>query len=112
MNWFFIGLASLAVLGAMWFALSRLALKGEVVDLRGRSEVPIVLTERGFEPAHIQISLGTKVTFTTTRPKQFWPASNAHPTHELYPEFDPKEPIESRQSWSFVFTKPGTWGYH
>lgn len=81
-------------------------------DLRGRSEVHIVLTEEGFEPPYARISLGTTVIFTTTRPHAFWPASNPHPQHTLYPELDPKEPIPANGSWTFVMRKPGLWGYH
>jgi plastocyanin len=74
--------------------------------------VGIVLTEEGFEPREIHITKGTKVTFTTTRQNQFWPASNLHPSHEIYPEFDPKYPLEPTESWSFVFDKPGVWRFH
>ena len=36
----------------------------------------------------------------------FWPASNVHPTHLLYPGFDAKKPILDGGSYSFTFTKP------
>ena len=42
----------------------------------------------------------------------FWPASNIHPTHQIYPEFDSKAPIESGDSWAFTFDRPGFWRYH
>jgi plastocyanin len=83
-----------------------------IVDLRNRSEVSVVLTDSGFVPSRFEITKGTRVTFTTTREHQFWPASNPHPSHDIYPEFDPKQPIDSGSSWSFVFDKPGEWGFH
>lgn len=72
----------------------------------------VELKEDGFSPKEITIQAGDTVRFVTTRGKPFWPASNLHPTHEIYPEFDPKEPVNPGQSWSFRFDKAGTWQYH
>lgn len=83
-----------------------------VTDLRGQTHVSVVLSDVGFEPSYVRVSRGARVTFTTTRPDPFWPASNPHPTHVIYPAFDPKAPIASSSTWSFVFDKIGTWGYH
>lgn len=83
-----------------------------VVDLRGEKHVSIVLKEEGFEPRDIRVSRGTRVTFSTTRQNKFWPASNAHPAHDVYPEFDPLKSLEPGESWSFTFEKAGVWGFH
>lgn len=72
----------------------------------------IELTENGFAPSEISISLGETVVFTNRTDKPFWPASDLHPTHGIYPEFDPGEPIPSGQSWSFKFSKAETWSFH
>ncbi len=72
----------------------------------------IVLSEKGFTPKEITIRQGDTVRFKTTRGKPFWPASNLHPSHLLYSEFDPKEPVEPDSSWSFRFDKKGVWGFH
>jgi len=72
----------------------------------------INLTETGFAPNTITIAKGDIVVFTTRRGKPFWPASDLHPTHEIYSEFDPKEPIEPNASWSFRFENTGEWKYH
>ena len=47
-----------------------------------------------------------------TKSSFVWPASDLHPTHSLYSEFDPGEPFESGKAWAFTFDKPGQWGYH
>lgn len=70
------------------------------------------LTEEGFSPSEITINKGDTIVFTTTRNKPFWPASNIHPTHGIYPQFDPKQPIEADKDWSFTFDKVGSWKYH
>jgi len=81
------------------------------------AEVPegaivITLTEDGFVPDEVTISAGDTIAFVTTAGKLFWPASNLHPSHALYPEFDPKMPIQSDEVWSFTFTRPGAWKFH
>ncbi len=72
----------------------------------------VELRENGFYPKELTIAKGDIVQFTTTRDKPFWPASNLHPTHTIYSEFDPREPIEPGRSWSFRFDRVGRWQYH
>ncbi len=74
----------------------------------------IVVTGKsdGFYPSEIAIKKGTRVVWVNESGRPFWPASNLHPTHELYPEFDPKEPVPDGQAWSFTFKKIGDWPYH
>ncbi|HEV8601132.1 MAG TPA: hypothetical protein VGQ87_00855 [Patescibacteria group bacterium] len=66
----------------------------------------------GFVPAEITVKKGRRVVFVNDTTTYNWPASNLHPTHEIYPEFDPKQPIDSGKAWAFVFDKVGEWGYH
>lgn len=82
------------------------------VDMRGHSSVSIVLTDAGFRPERVVVDAGTTLVFTTSRDKPFWPASNSHPSHSLYPEFDSVEPIAVDAEWSFVIDKKGVWGFH
>lgn len=72
----------------------------------------IQMNEDGFFPHDVHIKVGEAVRFENTGLEWHWPASNLHPTHELYPEFDPREPIAPQESWAFVFTKKGGWMYH
>ena len=81
-------------------------------DWTGKSEVNIKLTAKGFVPKIVYITKGTKVTFSTVLDESFWPASNVHPFHTVYPEFDSRTPIPSGSTWSFVFDKDGRWTYH
>ena len=71
-----------------------------------------LLNEQGFSPAEITIHRGDTVTFKTALKEDFWPASDLHPTHRLYPEFDPLQPIDATYSWTFQFLKVGAWKYH
>jgi len=72
----------------------------------------ITLTDTGFVPADITITLGETVTFRSETGDPFWPASNLHPSHAIYSDFDPREPVQPSAAWSFTFTKAGAWQYH
>ena len=74
----------------------------------------IVLTKEGYEPSEITISVGDEIEFSadSSYGNLHWPASNVHPSHDIYPEFDPLKPIEAGASWSFVFSQEGEWRFH
>ncbi len=72
----------------------------------------IKMTSGSFDPKNIQIEKGDTVTFVNQDQVDRWPASNIHPTHQIYPEFDPKKPIHKGNSWEFQFDKAGIFRFH
>ena len=60
----------------------------------------------------MEISVGQEVRFVNDAEIPFWPASNIHPTHEIYRDFDPKRPVLPGEAWDFTFERPGFWRYH
>lgn len=72
----------------------------------------IELRQDGFHPSKLVITEGDTVVFKTNRGEPFWPASNVHPTHTAFPDFDPREPVAPDASWSFTFEKAGTYLFH
>ena len=72
----------------------------------------VVLHSEGFSPEYLTVKKGDVVVFSTTREYAYWPASDHHPTHNLYRDFDPKGPVQSDAEWSFQFTEPGEWHFH
>jgi plastocyanin len=72
----------------------------------------VTLTAEGFSPSDLTIYKGDFVEFKTDGTDLFWPASDPHPIHDNYSGFDPKEPIEAGESYTFRFTKTGEWHYH
>lgn len=76
------------------------------------SDVTIEISADGYKPKEVKIKKGTKVIFKNLGQDLHWPASNIHPTHTIYPEFDPQKPIKKGESWEFVFEKNGVWRYH
>ncbi len=85
------------------------------------ADVTIFVSHEGFEPREITIKRGQVVAFTNKEPDTctafdntcyFWPASDPHPTHEFYSDFDPREALAPGETWYFDFKKKGTWGFH
>lgn len=72
----------------------------------------IVLREDGFHPRTLTVSVGEEITFKNASEKYFWPASDFHPTHALYPSFDALEPLAPGASYTYTFTEAGTYPFH
>ncbi len=77
-----------------------------------KQPVIILMKKDSFEPTQIQVKKGTEVVFKNEDSTARWPASNLHPTHGIYPQFDPRVPIEQGGQWSFVFDQTGSWKFH
>lgn len=86
--------------------------KGLIIGKPAGSSYSILFKDDGFYPAELTIQQGDIIVFTTKTGRHFWPASDLHPTHSIYPKFDPQEPIEASKSWSFKFDKVGEWRFH
>lgn len=76
------------------------------------SKASVEYTSQGFVPSSVTIKAGGTVTWTNKDTDPFWVASNPHPTHTDYPGFDALKNIPTNGTYSFTFTKSGTWGYH
>ena len=76
------------------------------------SKVSVEYTDSGFTPKSVTVKVGETVTFVNKSKKGMWVASAVHPTHQEYPEFDQKTSVKNGESYSFTFTKPGSWKYH
>lgn len=100
------------LVGALiWFTRKEGIVSG-VCSSRDGERTTIVMKNDRYEPQDIRIVRCTKVVFKNEAKEVRWPASNIHPTHGIYPEFDPQQGIEPGNEWSFVFDKVGNWKYH
>lgn len=79
---------------------------------QGEPDVTIVRTNSGYEPSEITIKKGDIVAWTNESSEFHWPASDLHPTHGIYPEFDPLKPIAPGDVWKFKFDEVGVWKFH
>ena len=89
-------------------------------------EVVVTYTDFGFSPREVTVAKDGTATFQNQSSRDMWPASAVHPTHMAYPGsdiekcgtaeeprlFDACGPVAPGESWSFVFTEQGSWGYH
>lgn len=108
-TWVGIAVGGVAILVVSTYLIS--GMKKNAVDMRGEKEIHVILTDKGWEPSRVIISEGSLVVFSTVRPFPYWPASNDHPQHGIYPDFDSKVPILASSTWSFT-PKKGVWGFH
>ncbi len=86
----------------------------------------VVYTNSGYSPSIIVIKAGDTVTFKNDSSDGMWTTSGIHPSHTVYSgtslqqhcpdisntSFDECQNSKPGESWSFTFTKKGTWGYH
>ncbi|KND48242.1 MAG: hypothetical protein AB199_04410 [Parcubacteria bacterium C7867-004] len=107
----FILVGIVAIIGAGAFLLLNPE-KSKSLPVGSTDGTVVTLTADGFSPSEITIPVGGTITFRSTTGKLFWPASDLHPSHLLYADFDPKKPVEPEASWSFTFTKAGMWRFH
>ncbi len=72
----------------------------------------VTITDKGFEPATIQIEKGQQVSWVNQDQNLHRVASDPHPTHEGLVGFDSGEPLANGDSFSFTFENSGTYTYH
>jgi plastocyanin len=65
-----------------------------------------------FSPASVNLKVGDFVIFKNNSKNLLWPASDPHPAHSGYPDFDSKQAIQAGGKWQFQFKKSGEWKYH
>lgn len=81
-------------------------------EVVGDAAVTIVRTNDGYTPKDVTINKGDIVSFVNESDEYHWPASDLHPTHGVYPEFDPLRPVAPGEEWKFKFDQVGVWKYH
>lgn len=86
--------------------------KNRPPEPEGEVTAEVRMKENAYEPAEVTVKAGQAVKFVNASNSNRWPASNIHPTHELYPEFDPRRELKPGESWTFTFQKSGVWRMH
>lgn len=72
----------------------------------------VTYLDSGFAPKSITVKVGTTVIWKNTGNKTMRVASAVHPTHQELPGFDQLQTVGNGGSYSYTFTKAGTWKYH
>jgi plastocyanin len=76
------------------------------------SNLTVTYDGSSFTPAILTIQKGQTVTFMNSSDESMWVASDPHPTHINYPQFDAKKDYKPGESYTFTFDRVGSWGYH
>jgi plastocyanin len=104
-TWYRLGFAAL---------LAILIAAGQFQVARGHlgDTYTVEMTANGFVPSQLQVLAGDSLAFENSDQSDHWPASDVHPTHQLYPDLDAQRPIAPGESWTFALFRPGVWGFH
>lgn len=106
-----IGFIAVLMLASAAYYVGRDAVREEAQPKT--AAVVVTMTDEGFSPAEFTIRKGERVDFVNgSATNSYWPASDLHPTHEIYSAFDPQKPIGPGETWSFVFEEVGRWKMH
>jgi plastocyanin len=72
----------------------------------------VTYTNEGYRPSLLEIPLGSTVTFVNSSDIPMWTASDPHPVHGDYSEFDASYDYLKGEVYTFQFTKAGTFSFH
>jgi plastocyanin len=131
-----IAVVLVVILGG-WYAFSARPAAAPTIETEKQEEATndtasaptvITYTDTGFSPATVTVRVGDTVRFTNASSGGMWVGSDNHPTHTEYDDtstrdhcvggvavrgaFDECNASASGASWTFTFTKAGTFGYH
>ena len=99
---------------------------GTQVEMEVIKTYEVIYTDSGFSPLSLTVKAGDEVVFKNQSKSGMWVGSAMHPSHIVYSgtslqkhcpdtvntSFDECKSAQPSESWSFTFTKKGTWGYH
>lgn len=96
--------------GSFQFAVDR-SLAEKFSDMRGKTEISIVLENFKFSPQEVRISRGTKVTWTNKDSAIHTVNTDSHPFHTYYLSQNSRD-LKQGETYSVVFDEPGIYPYH
>lgn len=83
----------------------------EFIDLRGKNEVSVSLSQIAFKPQNIRISKGTTVTWTNDDEIIHYVNTDSHPAHTYLPQQN-SGALAKGGSYPVVFETAGIYPYH
>jgi plastocyanin len=72
----------------------------------------VSITSSGFNPATIEVKAGSQVTWTNTDNTAHQVSADPHPLHNSITGFNSNQVLNSKDSFSFIFEKAGTYHVH
>ncbi len=74
--------------------------------------ISVDYTDSGFAPKSVTVKVKTAVIWTNNSGGLMWVASAPHPQHTDLPGFDQLKSVGKGETYSYTFTKVGSWKYH
>lgn len=103
----------LAVIGFFWFGvMGRKQTSEEPSVAPSVNENIIIYTNSGYSPSEFLVQTGTTVVFVNQSGLPMWTATDPHPIHTDYAEFDQRRGVDRGETYEFTFEEPGTYDYH
>lgn len=81
-------------------------------DVNIRIAQEVAYTDEGFIPREITISKGETVRFINKSSQLMWVASDSHPMHDIFPEFDQFGVSAFGEVFDYTFKDVGEWAFH
>lgn len=98
------------------------------VETPAAKTVTVTYSDSGFSPTNVALNAGDTVTFVNNSASEMWVAVDEHPTHTEFDgtatsqhcadgvntngSFDQCGRVGNGASWSYTFTKTGSFDYH
>lgn len=92
------------------FAIDR-STSSSFIDMTGRKEVTIKMSQIKFKPMEIRISKGTKVTWVNDDSVEHFVNTETHPAHTYFSDQNSRG-LKKGESFSTTFDKVGFYPYH
>lgn len=86
--------------------------KVEAPSITAPKTAQVSMGESGFSPETLKIKVGTTVIWKNSGAGTFRVVSNPHPEHSDLPGLDSKTNISANGTYTYAFTKAGTFHYH
>lgn len=96
--------------GNFQFGIDR-KMRGSFINMTGKREVKIDLSNFAFVPQKVKVSRGTKVIWTNNDQVGHYINTDSHPAHTYFLAQNSKL-LSKGDSFSLVFEKPGIYPYH
>ena len=73
----------------------------------------VTYTDAGFSPFLVELTAGEEIEFVNKSSGGLWVTTKQHPTagDQAYEAFDTGRTLKRGETFTFSFTKVGTWGY-
>lgn len=118
-HWFIVLFLGISLIGLVYAVLNQDFERSEDQTLQDTQNLSpedartiITRTSKGYEPSRVVLEKGDTVLWKNESGEFHWPASDIHPTHKIYSEFDSQSPVGPGELWAFTFERVGEWQYH